>query len=107
MEKINEKIAQAIQQDPVYDCLDRLGHDVWHRIRHTRETQGDSGWFNFTLTPAIKAFSLVLLVGSCLALSQISFDKGVEPDLFDLRYFSHQSLTTTHLLSINNQGTFP
>jgi hypothetical protein len=102
MKKFDEKIAGAIEQDPSYDCLDRLGHDVWRKIRNTRANKGPSAWFNFTLTPAMKAFSLILLLGSCLALSQISFNKSVEPDLFDLRYFSYQSLTTTTLLSMND-----
>lgn len=107
MEKFDKKVVGSIQQDPSYDCLDGLGHDVWQRIRHTRQNRYTGAWFNFTLTPAIKAFSLVMFLGSCLALSQISFEKHLEPDLFDLRYFSHQSLATTNLLSINEQGLLP
>ncbi|MFT5728220.1 MAG: hypothetical protein ACI8PB_002372 [Desulforhopalus sp.] len=107
MGKIDKKVVSSIQQDPAYDCLDGLGQDVWQKIRHTRESQYTGAWFNFALTPAIKAFSLVLVVGSCLALTQISFEKGFEPDLFDLRYFSHQSLATTNLLSMNDQGLLP
>ena len=107
MGKIDKKVVSSIQQDPAYDCLDGLGQDVRQKIRHTRENQYPGAWFNFTLTPAIKAFSLVLFLGSCLALSQISFEKGFEPDLFDLRYFSHQSLATTSLLSMNDQGLLP
>ncbi len=107
MEKFDQKIMSSLQQDPDYECLDRLGHDVWQRIRHTTENENTVAWFNFTLTPAIKAFSLALVLGSCLALTQISFEKGFEPDLFDLRYFSHQSLATTNLLSMNNQGLLP
>ncbi len=101
MEKFDQKVVRSIQQDPAYDCLDGLSHDIWQRIRHTRENRYTEAWFNFTLTPAIKAFSLVLFLGSCLALSQISFEKGLEPDLFGLRYFSHQSLATTNLLSMS------
>lgn len=107
MKKNIGKIASSIQQDPNYDCLDGLSHDVWHRIRNTRSNESTGGWFNLTLTPAIKACSLVLFLGSCLALSQISFEQGLEPDLFDLRYFSHQSLVTTNLLSLNDQGLRP
>ena len=107
MEKFDKKVVNSIQLDPAYDCLSGLGQDVWQKIRHTRENQSTGGWFNFTLTPAIKAFSLVLVLGSCLALTQISFEKGFEPDLFDLRYFSHQSLATTNLLSMNDQGLLP
>jgi hypothetical protein len=102
MDKFDEKIADAIQQDPSCDSLDGLSHDVWQKIRGTRASEGRGVWLNFTLTPAIKVFSLVLLLGSCLALSQISFNKSIEPDLFDLRYFSYQSLTTTTLLSMND-----
>lgn len=107
MEKNDRQIVRSIQQDPAYDCLDGLSHDVWQRIRHTKENQYTDAWFNFTLTPAIKAFSLVLVLGSCLALSQITFERGLEPDLFGLRYFSAQSLTTTNLLSMNDQGLLP
>lgn len=107
MEKFDEKIVNAIEQDPSYNSLDGLGHDVWHRIRETRADANTTAWFNFTLSPAIKAFSLVLVLGSCIALSQISFNKRLEPDLFDLRYFSYQSLTTTTLLSMNDQGLLP
>lgn len=107
MEKFDKKVVSSIQQDPAYDCLGGLSHDVWKRIRHTRENQHTGAWFNFSLTPAIKAFSLVMFLGSCLALSQISFEKAFEPDLFDLRYFSHQSLATTNLLSMNDQGRLP
>lgn len=107
MEKSDKKIVNSIQQDPAYDCLDGLSQDVWQKIRHTRGNQNTGAWFNFTLTPAIKTFSLVLVLGSCLALTQISFEKGFEPDLFDLRYFSHQSLATTNLLSMNDQGLLP
>lgn len=104
MEKFDEKVTQSIQQDPAYDCLEGLGQNVWKQIRETREIQGTGSWFDLTLTPAIKALSLVLFLGSCLALSQISFNTGLNPDLFDLRYFSHQSLATTNLLSVNDQG---
>lgn len=107
MEKLDKKIARSIQQDPAYDCLNEFGPRVWQRIRDTRADQGAWTWFNFPLTPAIKAFSLVLFLGACLALSQISFNQALEPDLFDLRYFSHQSLATTHLLSSNDQGLLP
>jgi hypothetical protein len=107
MEKFDEKVVNSLQQDPAYDCLDGLSQDVWQSIRHTRENQNTGAWFNFTLTPAIKAFSLILVLGSCLTLTQISFEKGFEPDLFDLRYFSHQSLATTNLLSMNDQGLLP
>ncbi|MFT5698570.1 MAG: hypothetical protein ACI8ZB_001425 [Desulforhopalus sp.] len=107
MKKYEKKITRSIQQDPVYDSLGELRHGVWQRIRDTRVNEDAGTWFNFTLTPTIKACSFVLLLGSCLALSQISFEKGIEPDLFDLRYFSHQSLTTTNLLSMNDQGLLP
>ncbi|TKB10791.1 hypothetical protein [Desulforhopalus sp. IMCC35007] len=102
MEKFDKKLVRTIQQDPDYTCLDGLGHDVWQSIRGSRGDKNTEAWLNFTLTPAIKAFSLVLLLGASLALSQISFNKSVEPDLFDLRYFSYQSLTTTTLLSMND-----
>jgi hypothetical protein len=107
MEKFDEKIVSAIKQDPSYNSLDGLSHDVWHRIRDTRADVNTGAWFNFTLSPAMKAFSLVLVLGSCIALSQISLNKRLEPDLFDLRYFSYQSLTTTTLLSMNDQGLLP
>lgn len=107
MKKIDEKIVHSIVQDPSYGCLDGLGHDVWYRIRDTRADINTGAWFNFTVTPAIKAFSLVLVLGSCIALSQISYNKDLEPDLFDLRYFSYHSLTTTTLLSMNDQGLLP
>jgi len=107
MEKYEKKITRSIQQDPACDCLGGLSHNVWQKIRDTKVKQEAGAWLNFTLTPAIKAFSLVLFLGSCLALSQISFKKGLEPDLFDLRYFSHQSLATTNLLSMNDRGLLP
>lgn len=107
MEKFHAKIERAIQQDPAYDCLELLRPGVWTKIRDTRVNQGTQAWCNITLTPAIKIFSLVLILGSCLALSQVSFNKDLESDLFDLRYFSHQSLATTDLLSSNTQGILP
>ena len=107
MDTFDEKIARSIQQDPAYNCLGRLGPSVWQKIRVNKVNRNTQDWFNFTLTPAIKAFSLVLLIGACLALSQTSFEKGLEQDIFDLRYFSHQSLATTNLISINNQGMLP
>lgn len=107
MDTLDKKITNSVQQEPPFDSLSSLRTDVWEEIRLTREKDGRHFWFDLSLSPAVKAFSLVLILGSCLALSQISFDKGGEPDLFDLRYFSHQSLTTTNLLSLNGQGTLP
>ena len=107
MDTLDKKIAHSVQQEPPFDSLSSLRTDVWEEIRFIGEKQGQQNWLNLSLSPAVKVFSLVLILGSCLALSQISFDKGGEPDLFDLRYFSHQSLTTTNLLSLNGQGTLP
>ncbi|PHR30221.1 MAG: hypothetical protein COA36_02220 [Desulfotalea sp.] len=107
MQKYDKKIESCIQQDPAYDCLDKLGPVVWKKIRAAEARPDPQVWFNLTLTPAIKALSLALLIGSCLALTQVSFERGLEPDLFDLHYFSHQSLATTNLLSSNIQGLFP
>ncbi|BHH83602.1 hypothetical protein [Desulforhopalus sp. 52FAK] len=107
MDTLDKKIAHSVQQEPSFDALSSLRTDVWEKVRATREKDGPPNWLDLTLSPGVKVFSLVLILGSCLALSQISFDKGGEPDLFDLRYFSHQSLTTTNLLSLNGQGTLP
>ena len=107
MDKFDKKIARTIQQDPAYDCLDKLGPNVWQKIRRNKARQNTQAWFNFTLPPAIQAFSFVLLICACLALSQISFEKGLEQDPFDLRYFSHQSLATADLLSSNSRGMLP
>lgn len=107
MDNFDRKLKSSLEQEPSYDNLDCLRQGVWEKVRKTRDISGSKAQFNLTLTPAMKAFSLVLVLGSCFALSQISFDKGVEPDLFDLRYFSHQSLATTNLLTLNAQGPFP
>lgn len=107
MENFDKNLKFSLEQEPSYENLDGLRQSVWKKVGETRGISDSKAWFNLTLTPAMKAFSLVLVLGSCLALSQISFDKGLEPDLFDLRYFSHQSLATTNLLSLNTQGPLP
>jgi len=107
MDELDKKIATSVQQEPAFDSLMSLRSDVWQGIRVSRKKQGQHHWTDLAFTPGVKVFSLALIIGSCLALTQISFDSGVEPDLFDLRYFSHQSLATTNLLSLNGQGTLP
>ena len=107
MKNFDKKLTKCLQQDPPYECLDQLRSNVWGQIRKKSDNKEEQAWFNLSLTPAVKVFSFVLILGSCLALSQITFNKNLEPDLFDLRYFSHQSLATTNLLSVNIQGSFP
>ena len=107
MDTLNKKITTSVQQEPPFDSLVSLRSDVWQEIRVTREKNERHNWLDLSLSPAAKVFSLVLILGSCFALTQISFNNGAEPDLFDLRYFSHQSLTTTNLLSLSGEGTLP
>ncbi len=107
MDAIDKKLARAIEDEPADACLQGVQADVWGKIRIHREIEQSKSWTRLSFPPAIKVLSLVLILGSCVALSQLSFDRAVEPDLFDLRYFSHQTLATTNLLSLNNQGTLP
>lgn len=107
MDEMNKKLVRAIQDEPSDNSLQGLQRGVWEKIRSSKEVPVRQGWIGLYFPPAIQVLSLVLILGSFLALSQIRFDGGAEPDLFDLRYFSHQSLVTTNLLSLHSQGSLP
>lgn len=97
MEHLHSKIIQAVQQEPSHQKIESLRDGVWSKIRDSQELD-DVGLLDFSLTPLFNGVGLVLLLVSCLALSQISFKANNQNDLFDLRYFSYQMLPKTDLI---------
>lgn len=97
MDKLNVKIATAIDQEPHYESLKTMRSGVWGKIRE-RKHPTPLGLLDFTFSPLMRGTGIALLIVSCLALSQISFQPKAEKDLFDLRYFSYQALPTTDVV---------
>lgn len=104
MDTFDKKVMQSIQEEPNYDSLTAIQDSVWEQIRKKRDNGGKLSWIDIKFTPPLKAVSLALILGSFLALTQLDFREKKQPDLFDLRYFSNQSLATSHLLSYSAEG---
>lgn len=104
MDTFDKKLSRAIEEDPGAGGLSQLKGDVWEQIRKNEDKV--TGWalWDITFTPGLKVLSLALILGSALALSQVKFNSATDPDFFDLRYFSQESLATTYLLSDVSQG---
>ena len=109
MGNFEAKILKAIKKEPQYQCLDGLRDGVWHKVRTARSTESTK-FFEFSFGPLFKGTGLALVVVSCIALSQLSFDSNasnIGHDLFDLRYFSHQILATTDLVAKTSFEVMP
>lgn len=92
----NKNIDNLLQAEPDYERLDHLSVDVWRRIR----TAEDSGPQNIVFPAAVRAVAFALSIVACLAFYELSFNAPqADADLFDLRYFSHQSVPSLNLVA--------
>lgn len=101
MKEVERRIAKALKAQPDYRRLDSLAKDVWTRIGNPPQKDAVS----FTIPMGLKMGSLALTLLAVFALSQISsYQKPVQADIFDLRYFSYHSAPSLNLSSINKYG---
>ncbi len=100
-----QKLDRALQQKPDYRRLDNLSADVWERVQ-AEQQQGVIGFH----TPLLSGIGRLSIISLCLiallAISQVFFQPGnmMQPDLFDLRYFSHQAAPSLNFASVNTYG---
>jgi len=104
MKDMEHKIDRALKQQPEYLRLDKLSNDVWHRIRAARGLKYNS----FTIPVGFKMSAIALSLLAFIALSQVSFQDGqYQADIFDLRFFSYQSITLVNLASVDTYEFTP
>ncbi len=104
MKDIAHKIDRALKHQPEYCRLDNLSNDVWQRIRAVRELKHNS----FTIPVGFKMSAIALSLLAFIALSQVSFQDGqYQADIFDLRFFSYQSITVVNLASVDTYEFTP
>jgi len=98
MQDLEHKIDISLKQQPEYCRLDNLSKDVWHRIRSAR----GSKHYGFSIPVGFKMTVFALSLLAFIALSQVSFQEGrYQADIFDLRFFSYQSIPSVNLASVN------
>ncbi len=98
MTEMEQNIDSALKQQPDYSRLEDLSVDVWRRIRTARVSHLKGVTIPFGLK--VSAFALCLL--AFVAISQVTFHSNQNhPDIFDLRFFSHQSIPSLNLASVN------
>lgn len=104
MKDIQQKIDDALGQNPDYGKLDNLSADVWMRVRNKQKQSGSSSFIPLSLKVATVSLCLLAM----LAVSQVRFQQGnVQADLFDLRFFSYQSTPSLNFASVNTYELVP
>lgn len=100
----NQIIDRTLEEQPDYSRLDNLPHDVWKTIRKSRELKRN----DVRLPLSFKFTTVVLSLLVFLALSQLSFQPDrYQADIFDLRYFSHESTPSLNIASVSSYGYTP
>lgn len=98
MSRIDDRIDSALKQDPDYSKLQTLPYDVKRKIRSVNQ----STYGSYTIPPMLKLGTVMLSVLAFVAIAQISFQTAPsQADIFDLRFFSHQSIPSLNLASVN------
>lgn len=104
MNELENKIDKALKQEPNYNRLNTLSYDVKRRIRDSEQVQ----YSNYTIPSVLKLGTLMLSVLAFVAIAQISFQPDFhQADIFDLRFFSHQSIPSLNLASVNTYEYLP
>lgn len=104
MNKIEHKIAKAFHQEPDYRRLNTLSYDVRRRISDVEQLK-DS---DYRISPVLKFSTLLLCALAFVAIAQVSFQSdSTQADIFDLRFFSHQSIPSLNLASVNTYEYVP
>lgn len=104
MNEIEQKIDIALKQEPDYSRLQTLPHDVRSRVRGIKKMK----YSNYTTPLILKFGTLMLSVLAFAAIAQVSFQTDSnQSDIFDLRFFSHQSIPSINLASVNTYEYSP
>ncbi|PCI55548.1 MAG: hypothetical protein COB36_07980 [Alphaproteobacteria bacterium] len=86
---IDTLLNRSFGKEPDYKCLNRLEPDVWREIRQRRDApRGISVMLPVWPNVQLRYVSLVLVVISGLAVSQISFYSTPKSDTLGLQVFS-------------------
>ncbi|PCJ00693.1 MAG: hypothetical protein COB14_04280 [Alphaproteobacteria bacterium] len=86
---IDKLLDRSFGKEPDYKCLNRLESDVWRQVRQSRDAaRGISVMLPVWPNVQLRYASLVLVVISGLAVSQISFYSMPKPDRLGLQVFS-------------------
>ena len=104
MNEIENKIDKALKQEPDYSRLNTLSRDVRGRVRDIKQLK----YSNYTIPPILKFGTLMLSMLAFVAIAQISLQPDSnQADIFDLRFFSHQSIPSLNLASVNTYEYLP
>ncbi len=104
MNEIENKIEKALNQEPDYSRLSTLPYDVQRRIRDVEQLK----YSNYSISPVLNFSTIMLSVLAFIAIAQVSFQPdSTQTDIFDLRYFSHQSIPSLNLASVNTYEYLP